>query len=234
MDDTVIVCSTPVPNLECHSTDMSRLNEKYDTVRWEIERLRAEVAKHSELIRANSENADHTDLPDPSEDFAIWNLNTISVLMWKCSFWPTGRQWNHDREGFESRKSFCKMKIRSRSQRWMESSFYPLVFTLFPMVFVFAEMCILSGIIDQGSNVKSHIYGDGYYQSPTWRYSSAAYLRVNFVPLLSSNGSRIGMTSNVDTFNHSMLRDRPESEAAKCLNDDYLMPFNRYKVHDTL
>ena len=41
------------------------------------------------------------------------------------------------------------------------------------------------------------------------------------------------MTSNVDTFNHSMLRDRPESEAAKCLADDYLMPFNRYKVHDT-
>jgi hypothetical protein len=91
-------------------------------------------------------------------------------------------------------------------------------------------MWILSGIMDQGSNVKTHIYGDGYYQSPAWRYSSAAYLRANFVPKLDSNGVQIGMTSTVDAFNHSLLKDRPADEAEQCLADDYLMPFSRYQA----
>ena len=115
----------------------------------------------------------------------------------------------------------------------MESILCPLLFTVFPLIIVFVETCILSGIIDQGFNQKSHIYGDGWYNSPSWRFSGKAYSRSAFVPALDSNGVKVGMTSAVDIFNHSMLHDRPESEATRCLDNDYLMPVNKYKVRPT-
>ncbi len=230
--DTILFPSTssPLPRPLENETAASQ----YDYTLSELERLKAEVEKNSELIRSIAETADSSDRPDPSEDSEIWNLNSISVLMWKSMFWPTGKQWNHDKGQFERHKSFSKIQIRSRSQHWLESNACPLLFTLIPMALAFVEICILSGIMDQGSNVKTHIYGDGFYQSPTWRYSSAGYLRVNFVPLLDSNGVQIGMTSSIDVFNHSLLRDRPSSEAERCLDSNYLMPFSKYQARPQL
>jgi hypothetical protein len=198
---------------------------------FEIERLRAEVEQISETTRSRTESADSSDFPDPSEDSSVWNLNSICVLMWKSIFWPTGKQWSHDKEHFENHKSSSKIQIRSRSQYWVESNVCPLLFTCVPMALIFIEICILSGIMDQGTNVKTHIYGDGYYQSPVWRYSSTSYLRTRFVPQLDNNGSEIGITSSEDVFKKTMLQDRPEGEAKQCMADDYLMPFNRYQVH---
>ena len=203
---------------------------QYETVMMEIASLRAEVQKHSELIRSKPVDMDTENSSNGSEDRNMWNLNSVSVLMWRTCFWPSGQQWNHDKEQFEKHLSPFQVKSRSRSQIWIESSICPLLFTISPMLLVFVEICILSGIVDQGSSVKTHIYGDGFYQSPIWRYSGSAYLRVKFVPFLNSSGVRIGMTSDVDVFNHSMLKERPASEALQCLDNNYIMPFNRYQA----
>ena len=218
--------SLPAP--ECSS---------FDQVKYLLERLRAQVDKHSEIIERSKEepaNEDDSDFPDPENEKGIWNVNSISVLMWKSWFWPKNQKWNHNDEQFEAKSFDHQDQFRSRAQHWMESILCPSLFTFFPLMLVFVEMCILAGIMDQGSNQKSHTYGDGFYQSPTWRFSGNAYLRAAFVPVLDSNGVQIGMTSTADAFNHSMLRDRPESEATRCLDIDYLMPFNKYKVHALL
>jgi hypothetical protein len=204
--------------------------DQYALLKSELDRLRSQVDKHSEILESKAGSASIDESPDPEEEKSIWNLNSISVLMWKSWFWPKNKKWNHAEEQFENQDFVHHENFRSRSQICMESIACPLLFTIFPFVFVFVEMCILSGIMDQGSNQKSHIYGDGYYQSPSWRYSGKAYLRSSFVPVLDSNGVQIGMTSVVDAFNHSMLRDRPDSEATRCLDPDYFMPFNRYTV----
>jgi hypothetical protein len=201
--------------------------EEFALMKSEIERLRVQVEQHLNPIAAESAIID--EFPDPANEKSIWNLNSISVLMWKSWLWPKNQRWNHDKELFEPKLTHEGI-FRSRSQKMMESIVCPLLFTVFPLIFVFFEMCILSGIIDQGFNQKSHIYGDGLYNSPSWRFSGQAYLRSAFVPVLDSNGVQIGMTSAVDTFNHSMLHDRPEGEATRCLDDDYLMPVNKYKV----
>jgi hypothetical protein len=63
-----------------------------------------------------------------------------------------------------------------------------------------------------GNNTKSHIFGDWWYQSPTWRYSKLADQRAdNFT-------------------DQGLLVDRPLSEINNCLTDDYLMPFNQYNA----
>jgi hypothetical protein len=218
--------------LNISSAHVETDSDRFARLTSELERLRSQVDKHSEILESKTELSETIDeSPDPEEEKSIWNLNSISVLMWKSWFWPKNQTWNHDEEQFEKKQNFThKEKFRSRSQKWMETMVCPLLFTIFPFTFVFIEMCILSGIMDQGSNQKSHIYGDGYYQSPTWRFSGEAYLRSSFVPVLDSNGVQIGMTSGVDAFNHSMLRDRPDSEATRCLDPDYFMPFNRYTV----
>ena len=196
----------------------------------ELERLRKQVDKHSEILEPKAETANEEEFPDPEDEKSIWNLNSVSVLMWKSWFWPRNQRWNHNEEQFEDHSFVHPESFRSRSQVLLESIVCPFFFTLFPLMLVFIEMCILAGIMDQGSNQKSHIYGDGFYQSPSWRFSGNAYLRSSFVPVLDSNGVQIGMSTSVDVFNHSMLHDRPESEAMKCLDMDYLMPFNKYKV----
>ena len=211
------------------SEDLAVFN-KYEAIKSEIDRLRKEVERHSEILNSKSEAAETKTFPDPAKDKNIWNLNSISVVVWKTSFWPAGQQWNHDTGQFERHRSSSQRRMRSSSEYWIESRICPLLFTIFPLLFVFVEMCILAGIMDQGTNVKTHIYGDGFYQSPIWRYSGSAYLRVKFVPILNSSGIRIGMTSDVDVFNHSMLRDRPASEALQCLDNNYIMPFNRYQA----
>ena len=232
--DPILIRSSsgfPLPKpSECETMDEDPVTpSQYEVIMSEIDRLRAEIEKISETSQKEDDEVS-SERPDPAEDSAIWNLNSISVLTWKSLFWPTGKQWNHEKEQFEKHQSFSNTQIRSRSQHWLESNLCPLLFTLFPMLVVFIEMCILSGIMDQGSNVKTRIYGDGYYQSPAWRYSSAAYLRARFVPLLDSKGVQIGMTSSTDSFNHSMLKDRPSGEAEHCLDDAYLMSFNRYQA----
>jgi hypothetical protein len=222
-------------SMACITSENVAEIEKYHSDRiallfTELERLQIRVDRHSEIIEPKAEPANEDDLPDPENEKSMWNLNSISVLMWKSWFWPKNQRWNHDKEQFEDLPFVHHETFRSYSQILVESIVGPFLFTFVPLVLVFIEMCILAGVMDQGSNQKSHIYGDGYYQSLPWRFSGEAYLRASFVPVLDSNGVQIGMTSGVDSTNHSMLRDRPESEATKCLEMDYLMPFSKYKV----
>jgi hypothetical protein len=147
-NDGILVPSLPYPRpQEKEMADglPADTNSRIDSVLLEVARLRAEVEKNSETNKSKAESSDSSDRPDPSEDSAIWNLNSMSVLMWKSIFWPTGKQWNHDTEQFENHKSFSKIQIRSRSQHWLESNVCPLLFTFVPMALVFIEICILAG-----------------------------------------------------------------------------------------
>ena len=134
--------------------------------------------------------------------------------------WPSANLWVHEDDSFAP-FSPRTLRVRSRIQRWIEKNACGVLFIAFPILWVMVEICVLAGVTDEGLNLKSHIYGDGYYQSPLWRFSSSAELRTRFVPNGSGN-----MTSRTVFSNYSMLRDRPSSEILKCLADDYLMPFN--------
>ncbi len=149
-DDAILfpnLAFTRPPEKETTDGLAADTNRRFDAILLEFARLRAEVDKNSEICKSVAESSDPGDRPDPSEDSAIWNLNSMSVLMWKSIFWPTGKQWNHDTEQFENHKSFSKIQIRSRSQHWLESHICPLLFTFVPMVLVFIEICILAGTL---------------------------------------------------------------------------------------
>ena len=221
-----------MPHISIPATVTATIHpDEWASIRKEIERcVQAEIEARTEKLLATTQSmveANEDDTWDPEGDVNIWNLNAMSVATWKSSCWPKGLKWNHDSGKFDSPPARQK---RSDSQHWIETNICTLFFTLFPLIFAFLEMSILAAMMDQGSNLKTHIYGDGLYQSPLWRYSNAAHLRSRFVPLLDANGTRVGMTSSVDAFGHSMLKDRPADEAGRCLADDYLMPFAAYKV----
>ena len=209
--------------------------EEWTVLKAEIEACVAiEIEKRtihikSDIATVSEDGKVEEEAMDPEEDKGIWNLNAMSVATWKSSCWPKGQKWNHEQEHFEPHVH-RNHRVRSKTQMWIENNCCVLFFTLFPLIFVFLEMSILAGMLDQGDNLKTHIYGDGWFESPTWRYSGSAYLRVKFVPLLGANGTKIGMTSFTSAFGHNMLRDRPASEALQCLASDYLMPFNAYQV----
>jgi hypothetical protein len=198
--------------------------------RMRIEEERCSVNPVTTYSNQAGESEEHEELADPVDDKTIWNLNAMSVAAWKSSCWPKGKSWNNRLERFEE-QVLRNGRVRSAAQMWIETNVCFFFFTIFPLVFVFLEMSILAGMMDQGLNLKTHIYGDGFYQSYSWRYSGAAYLRSDFVPVTASNGTDMGMSSNVDAFDHSLLRDRPADEAMRCLADDYLMPLNAYQVN---
>jgi hypothetical protein len=219
----------PYPQLSRGPTDIDDL----ESIQSELKQIKTELKQHSELLRSSHGSCD---LPDPSSDSAMWNTNAHCVLMWSTLFWPVGRRWSPAAGRFEPLPPRPALHSRSRTQRWVERHLCPLPFLLFAPAFLFIEMCILSAVVDQGFNLKSHIYGDGLYQSPTWRYSGNAYLRVRFVPAGGGGGGggrASGVTSATDVFNRSMLRDRPADEAEACLAEDYLMPFARYQASAT-
>jgi hypothetical protein len=195
----------------------------------EIEKRTNEIPVMNARTVDQENGLNDDDAPDPEEDKGIWNLNAMSVATWKSSCWPKAQRWNYDSEHFEPQVT-RHLRVRSTAQLWIENHLCVFFFTVFPLVFVFLEMSILAGLMDQGTNLKTHIYGDGFYQSPIWRYSGSAYLRLTFVPVLDANGTKVGMTSNTNAFGHSLLRDRPASEALQCLDENYLMPFNAYQV----
>jgi hypothetical protein len=162
-------------------TDLLQIPDRFEIMKLEIEKLRSEFQNQSATTRSLSTDSESNDDLDPSEESTIWNTNSLCILMWSAIFWPAGRTWNHDTEQFGDRTPRREGPLRSRSQRWIERHVCPLLFMALAPSFLFIEMCILSGVMDQGFNLKSHIYGDSYYQSPTWRYSGAAHLRVKFV-----------------------------------------------------
>ena len=147
--------STPDEN-RCDNTNSrhDKHSDKFESMRSEIERIKMEVDKHADLIRSKSIDTDSNECIDPSENNSIWNTNALCILMWTSSFWPSGRSWNHDEEKFENSPTFSNHKLRSRSQRWIENRICPILFMFFAPAFIFVEMCILSGIIDQGVNLK--------------------------------------------------------------------------------
>ena len=212
-------------------------NEDWAIIKMEMDKLfkmrieaerRAEYSPDQVTTTSNlaEDSGEHDVVADPADDKTLWNLNAMSVAAWKSSCWPKGQAWNNRENRFED-QVIRNRRVRSAAQMWIENNICLFFFTIFPMIFVFLEMSILAGMMDQGLNLKTHIYGDGFYQSYVWRYSSAAYLRNNFVP----NSTSIGMVSNIDLFGHSILRDRPADEATRCLADDYLMPLNAYQVN---
>ena len=152
--------------------------------------------------------------------FLLFPPASRSVATLKSMHWPSANIWMHEENSFAPFSPHT-LRVRSRTQCWIEKHVCGALFIAFPILWAMVEICVLAGVTDEGLNMKTHIYGDGVYQSPIWRYSSEAELRTRFV----SNGSG-NMTSRTVFSNYSMLRDRPSSEIAQCLANDYVMPFN--------
>jgi hypothetical protein len=84
--------------------------------------------------------------------------------------------------------------------------------------------------MDEGYNTKTHIFGDGYYQSWMWRYASTSEGRVKWVPVLDTNGAQIGLTSGV-VGTRSLMNERPLHEIERCQEDELHMRIMKYESH---
>jgi hypothetical protein len=121
------------------------------------------------------------DDPDPETNPEVWNLNAMSVAVWKSTCWPIGQRWNHHAEKFEPHHT-RNPRRRSRASFAVETVLWGFWLTAFPLMYLFLTVAMLAGVLDEGLNMRAHIYGDWMYQSPIWRYSSEADLKMRWVP----------------------------------------------------
>ena len=108
------------------------------------------------------------------------------------------------------------------------SCLYPLCIFYFPLFLLALSIVSLYHIThkpclfqvyDEGLNMKTHISGDGYYQSWTWRFSGGAHLRTNWVPDLDPvTGEKLGLTSET-VGSRNMLKFRDKTEIELCQED---------------
>jgi hypothetical protein len=166
---------------------------------------------------------------DPSDFPELWNINTISVGFWKSVHWPTDHTWNTSRRQFIAQSSE-KMKIAEKGKyiRFAKCLSWAFLLGIFPICYNILLMTTITGVYDEGLNMKTHIYGDGYYQSWIWRFSGGANLRTSWVPDLDpATGEKLGLTSET-VGGRNMLKFRDKTEVENCQEDELFRRLANY------
>ncbi len=181
--------------------------------------IRSEKQQFSASIYSSGEGEQDEEL-DPSDYPELWNINTISVGFWKSVHWPVGQKWNSSRRQFVAQSSE-KLKIaeQRKYQRFGKFFLWTFLLGIFPICYNILLMTTITGVYDEGLNMKTHISGDGYYQSWTWRFSGGAHLRTKWVPDLDPvTGEKLGLTSET-VGSRNMLKFRDKTEIEHCQED---------------
>ena len=102
---------------------------------------------------------------DPAEVkgsiFSLIEDTPLLVAFLKSTYWPQAQYWNSSKKKFEP----IKINRKSLTVRRVEDVLWGFFLTFFPFFYIFLEINMLSGVLDEGYNTKTHITGDGYYQS---------------------------------------------------------------------
>ena len=171
---------------------------------------------------------------DPSEYPELWNINTLCVGFWKSLHWPVGPTGNMSERKFVE-TSGCEDERERKNLRIirpLEIVLWTALLGLFPILYNFLLMITISGVYDEGLNLKTHIRGDGYYESWSWRFSGDAKLRTQWVPEYDKVGGKLGLTSEtVGTRN--MLQFRDAAEIVSCQEDELYKRINNYTSQGT-
>jgi hypothetical protein len=165
---------------------------------------------------SSAKTANQAEEKELEADPLVWNINAMSVLCWKGWTWPD-YDTGHQKMLFKNCNSNRTLTYKIEAQKFMIRFFL----CCFPLMLSFLEATILVGITDQGSTIKRMIYGDGYFQSPLWRYSRTSSSRDSFKSVFGTNGTIVGFTANI-------LKSRPASEASRCMASEDLMATNAF------
>ena len=178
------------------------------------------VTEKVSALMEKYDNCEENSERGPETNPLVWNINSMSLLCWKGWDWPHNQRWDNERKKFE-RINETKGSEGKRGFQYLTETYILRYFLCyFPIVLTFFEVNTLAGMTDQGSTLKRMIYGDGYYQSALWRFSRSAASRDTFKSIVSSNGTKLGLTAGI-------LTNRPSSEASRCM-DEYLMSTNSF------